>query len=398
VRRRSRNVGPAPLLGQLRSQFLRRFGRAPELGVRAPGRVNLIGEHTDYNGGLVLPCAIDRDTVVLAVRREDRRFRVFSIDLDRSGAFDASAPERRGDWLDYVMAPVFALGERGIPVAGLDLGIASRVPLESGLSSSAALGVAVASAIDRAQELGLDSREIATVAHRGESEFVGVGCGIMDQFASALGRPDHALRLDCRSLEIAPTPLAEGRLRILIAQSGVRRALADGGYRRRVAECASALTEARDAGIASEGASALRDLVPDDLPALEKALAPLLFRRTRHVITENARVDAVCERLAARDLEGVGALLVEGMRSLRDDYQVSTPELDVLCELGDAHPGCYGSRLTGAGFGGCTVHLVEPEAAEEVAGVIASGFEARFGRRPAVVTARAAAGAGDLAI
>jgi galactokinase len=328
------------VLGQLRSEFQRRFGRDPELGVRAPGRVNLIGEHTDYNGGLVLPCAIDRDTVVLAARREDRQLRAFSVDLDRSAAFDASAPERRGDWLDYVMAPVFALVERGLSVAGLDLGIASRVPLESGLSSSAALGVAVSSAIDRAQGLGLDSREIATVAHRGESEFLGVGCGIMDQFASALGRRDHALRLDCRSLEVAPIPLAEGRLRILIAQSGVKRALADGGYRQRVAECASALAGARDAGIASQGASALRDLLPDDLPALEKALAPQPFRRARHVITENARVDAVCERLAAGDLEGVGALLVEGMRSLRDDYHVSTPELDVLCELGDAHPGC----------------------------------------------------------
>jgi galactokinase len=386
------------LLGQLRSEFQHRFGRAPELGVRAPGRVNLIGEHTDYTGGLVLPCAIDRDTVVLAARREDQQVRVFSIEMGQTESFEASDPARRGDWLDYVMAPVFALLERGVRVAGLELGIASRVPLESGLSSSAALGVAVTCAIDRAQGLGLDGREIATVAHRGESEFLEVGCGIMDQFASALGRRDHALRLDCRSLEFLPIPLADGALRILIAQSGVKRALASGGYRERVTECASAMAAARDAGIASEGASELRDLGPGDLPALKKLLPPLLFRRARHVITENARVDAVCERLAAGNLAGVGELLVEGMRSLRDDYDVSTPELDVLCELGDAHPGCYGSRLTGAGFGGCTVHLVEPEAAEEVAGGIATGFEARFGRRPAILTARAAAGAGDLQI
>jgi galactokinase len=360
--------------------------------------VNLIGEHTDYNGGLALPCAIDRDTVVLVARREDRRVRAFSIEMGQAGSFDASAPVRRGDWLDYVMAPVFALLERGVRVAGCDLGIASRVPLESGLSSSAALGVAVTRAIDRAQGLRLDGREIATLAHRGESEFVGVGCGIMDQFASALGRRDHALRLDCRSLEIASIPLADGQLRMLIAQSGVKRAVAGGGYQERVTQCASALEAARRAGIASEGASALRDLGPGDLPALEKALSPLLFRRARHVITENARVDAVCQRLTEGDLEGVGELLAEGMRSLRDDYGVSTPELDALCELGDAHPGCHGSRLTGAGFGGCTLHLVEPEAAQEVAGVIATGFEARFGRRPAIVTARAAEGAGDLEI
>jgi galactokinase len=386
------------MLGQLRSQFQDRFARSPEVGVRAPGRVNLIGEHTDYSQGLVLPCAIDRDTVVLAARREDRRIEAFSIELGRAGGFDASAPARRGDWLDYVMAPVFALLERGVQVAGLELGIASRVPLQSGLSSSAALVVAVTTVLDRVQELGLDGREIATLAHRGESEFVGVGCGIMDQFASALGRRDHALRLDCRSLEIAPVPLADGGLRMLVAQSGVKRAVAGEGYRERVTQCASALDAARGAGIAAQGASALRDLGPDDLPALERALSPLLFRRVRHVITENSRVDAVCARLAAGDLEGVGELLIQGMRSLRDDYQVSTPELDLLCELGDAHPGCYGSRLTGAGFGGCTLHLVRSDAAEEVGAAIAAGFEARFGRRPAILTARAAAGAGDLEI
>jgi len=386
------------VLGQLESRFRSRFGRAPEIGVRAPGRVNLIGEHTDYNGGLVLPCAIDRETLVLAARRGDRQVRAFSIEMGGEGSFDASAPARRRDWLDHVMAPVFALLERGVRVDGLDLGIASRVPLESGLSSSAALGVAVTTAIDRAQGLELGAREIATLAHRGESSFLEVGCGIMDQFASALGRRDHALRLDCRSLEITPIPLAGGALRMLVAHSGVKRAVAGGGYQERVAQCASALAAARRAGIASGAASALRDLAPGDLPAMERALPPLLFRRARHVITENARVDAVCERLSAGDLEGVGALLVEGMRSLRDDYQVSTPELDLLCELGDAQPGCYGSRLTGAGFGGCTLHLVMSDAAEEVAAAIADGFEARLGRRPAILTARAAAGAGDLEI
>jgi galactokinase len=384
------------MLGQLRSQFQSRFGRAPEVGVRAPGRVNLIGEHTDYNGGLALPCAIDRDTVVLAARREDSRVEAFSLEMDQTGSFDAAAPVRRGDWLDYVTAPVFALLERGVRVTGLDLGIASRVPLQSGLSSSAALGVAVTTAIDRVQQLRLDAREIATLAHRGESEFLGVGCGIMDQFASALGQRDHALRLDCRSLEIEPVPLAGGGLRMLIAQSGVKRAVAGGGYQERVAQCAAALDGARDAGIASRDASALRDLGPDDLPALERALSPVLLRRARHVITENARVDDVCASLAAGDLEAVGELLIEGMRSLRDDYEVSTPELDLLCELGDAHPDCHGSRLTGAGFGGCTLHLVRPEPAEEVAEAIAAGFEARFGRRPPILTARAATGAGDL--
>jgi galactokinase len=183
---------------------------------------------------------------------------------------------------------------------------------------------------------------------------------------------------------------------MLIAQSGVKRSVAGAGYRERVTQCASALDAARRAGIATEGATALRDLGPEHLPALEKLLTPPLLGRARHVITENARVDAVCDRLSAGDLEGVGELLSEGMRSLRDDYEVSTPELDLLCELGDAHTGCYGSRLTGAGFGGCTLHLTHSDAAEEVAEFIAAGFEARFGRRPPILTARAEAGAGDL--
>ncbi len=384
------------MLGQLRSQFQSRFGRAPEFGVRAPGRVNLIGEHTDYSGGLVLPCAIDRDTVVLAARREDSRVEVFSVEMDQAGSFDASAPARRGDWLDYVMAPVFALLERDVRVAGLDLGIASRVPLESGLSSSAALGVAVTTAIDRAQQLRLDGREIATLAHRGESEFLGVGCGIMDQFASALGRRDHALRLDCRSLEIEPIPLADGGLRMLIAQSGVKRAVAGGGYQERVAQCAAALDAARGAGIAPMGASALRDLGPDDLPALEKALSPVLLQRARHVITENARVDAVCAGLAAGDLQAVGELLVEGMRSLRDDYEVSTPELDLLCELGDAHPGLlwvppHRSRLRG-------LHAAPGQAGGGGEGGRGHrrGLRGALRSTPPILTARAAEGAGDL--
>jgi len=254
--------------------------------------VNLIGEHTDYNDGLVLPCAIDRDTLVLAAPREDREVHAFSLDMDRAGSFGASAPDRRGDWLDYVRAPFLALRERGVHLTGIELGIASQVPLQSGLSSSAALGIAVTLAIDRAQALGLDAREVATLAHRGESEFLGVGCGIMDQFASALGRRDHALRLDCRSLETATIPLVDAGL--LIAHSGVNRSVADGSYQERVSQCQEALDAARRAGIAAEGATALRDLGPGDLPVLEEALSPMPFRRARHVITDNARVDAVC--------------------------------------------------------------------------------------------------------
>jgi galactokinase len=380
----------------LRETFRREFGRAPELGAAAPGRVNLIGEHTDYNEGLVLPCAIDRELVVLGARRGDARFRVFARDLGEGAEFDAKGLRRRGGWLDYVQGVVFALAERGLETGGLDLALASRLPRESGLSSSAALEVAVATLLDRAGGFGLDARERALVAHRAESDFVGVACGIMDQFASALGREDRALLIDCRSLALEEVPLPRAEAALLVVDSGVRRALVAGSYGDRRGECAEALRAAREAGVAP-GARALRDLGPDALPALERALPERLFRRARHVITENGRVVDAVQALLAHDLARAGACLREGMRSLRDDFAVTTPELDFLCERADAHPGVLGSRLTGAGFGGCTLHLVRPDAVEDVTRWIADGFEARFARRPPVLPVVASAGAREVA-
>jgi galactokinase len=379
----------------LAEAFQREFGRAPELGSCAPGRVNLIGEHTDYNEGLVLPCAIDREIVALGAARADGRFRVWARDLGERGEFDAKAPRRLGSWLDYVQGVVFALAERGLAAGGFDLALGSRLPRESGLSSSAALEVAVATLLDRAGGFGLGARERALVAHRAESGFVGVACGIMDQFASALGREDCALAIDCRSLALEEVPLPRSEVALLVVDSGVRRALVAGGYGDRRAECGAALRAAREARVAPD-LRALRDLEPVQLPTLARALPERLFRRARHVITENARVAAVVRALRARDLAAAGACLREGMRSLREDFEVSTPELDWLCARADAHPGVLGSRLTGAGFGGCTLHLVRPDAVEDVSGWIADGFEARFARRPPVLRVAASAGAREV--
>ena len=279
-----------------------------------------------------------------------------------------------------MQGPFAALRERGVEPPGLDLAIASDVPREAGLSSSAALEVAVAFAAAAAAGAALPPRELALVAHRAETGFVGVQCGIMDPFASALGRRGAALRIDCRTQEVEPIPIA-GALALLVVHSGVERRLVAGGYAERVRECRAALAASRAAGVAPE-ARALRDLAPADLPALERALDPVLFRRARHVVTENARVDAFATALRAGALDEAGRLLCEGMASLQRDFEVSVPELDALCAAGDAQPGCYGSRLTGAGWGGCTLHLVAPAAAPAVRDAVAAAFESRFARRP----------------
>jgi galactokinase len=380
------------LRGRAADELARRFGRAPTHGARAPGRVNLIGEHTDYNDGLVLPCAIDRATVVLAAPREDARVRAASADLGAQAEFALAAPARAGDWADYVRAVAAALAEAGHALRGADLAIASDVPLGAGLSSSAALGVATTYALAGVAGVALAPPEAAELAHRAENHFAGIGCGILDQFASALGAPERALRIDCRTRVVAHIALPPAAT-WLVADSGAHRELARGGYRERVAECAAALATAKRAGLAARSASALRDLGEDALPALERVLPEPLLRRARHVIRENARVDAFARALSVHDLAAAGALMRESHASLRDDYCVSTRELDVLCALGNAARGCHGSRLTGAGFGGCTLHLVERDAATAVARALEAGFAAAFGRAPRVWAVRASEGA-----
>jgi len=395
----------------------RHFGRALPFAARAPGRVNLIGEHTDYNGGLVLPCAIERSTTVLAAPREDGRVRVWAADLDEEAAFEAAAPARQGSFVDYVQGVFAALAERGPAPGGFDLAIASDVPREAGLSSSAALGVAVATVLDHAAGLGLGPLERGRVAHRGESHFVGVGCGILDPWASALAREGRLLRIDCASESVAEVPFPAEHARLLIAHSGVRRALGlardsaggegERGYGDRVGECAEALLAARAHGLVEATLPSASALTAEEVDAIARSAVPAhLARRLRHVVSENDRVRrvvAALEQVAAggdpdAGLEAVGACLREGQASLRDDFEVSIPELDVLCADADAHPGCFGSRLTGAGFGGCTLHLVRRDAAREVADAIATGFEARFGRRPELLETAPGAGAGPLPV
>ncbi|MBR22898.1 MAG: galactokinase [Microcella pacifica] len=339
-----------------RAGFEAVFGRAPDGLWSAPGRVNLIGEHTDYNEGFVLPFAIDRRTLVALGVRDDRRVRVASTFADELAEIDLDAltPESLDGWSAYPLGVAWALGEHGADlsaVPGVDLFIDSDVPVGAGLSSSAAIESAVAMALNDSWRLGLDRPTLARVGQRAENVAVGAPTGIMDQSASLLGAADHAVFLDCRSLvsELVPLGLAEAGLAILVIDTGVKHAHATGGYGERRAAC--------ERGAAALGASSLRDLTVDDLPRARQLLDDVTFRRVRHVITENQRVLDTVEVLRESGAAAIGGLLDASHRSMRDDFEISVPELDLAVETAVA-AGAIGARMTGGGFGGSAIALV----------------------------------------
>ncbi len=377
----------ADRLERLREAFRRRWSRSPTHCARAPGRVNLIGEHTDYNDGFVLPMAIDRDIWIVFAPRNDRQVRLWSADFGQTSAFavEAIARDPSAPWSDYVRGVAWALAERGIVLRGLDAVIQGEVPIGAGLSSSAALEVAAGLALLTAAGQFISPTELALACQRAENEFVGNRCGIMDQFVSALGRRGHALFLDCRTLHHEHVPLPAG-YRIVVANSMVRRALVDSAYNERRAQCEEA---ARAMGL-----RALRDA---DEAALESAKARMsegVYRRARHVVAENGRVLQAVDAMRRGDAGTLGALMDASHASLRDDYEVSCRELDTLVAIARRLPGCLGARMTGAGFGGCTVNLVRADAVDAFVPALREAYHAATGLAPDVYVCDAAEGAG----
>ena len=384
------------LLERARAGFKRSYpdctGRA--VMVRAPGRVNLIGEHTDYNDGYVLPAAIERETVMAGAARDDRTVRVAALDLDRRASFGLDSLERSaGDesGVNYIKGVAAVLESQGRRLRGMDAVIASDIPIGSGLSSSAALEVAAARLWSELDALEMEPVELALAAQQAENEFVGMRCGIMDQMASVLGREGHAVFLDCRTREYRLVPLPSQRALIVICDSGVRRELSASEYNRRREQCEQAVESLRRL---SPGIRALRDVDTETLASARGLLDPLLFLRARHVVSENERVLASVEALQHGDLGRFGGLMNASHDSLRDDYEVSCRELDVLVEAARGVPGVLGSRLTGAGFGGCTVSLVEDSAVEGFAADVASHYRRETGRDMGRIVTGAAEGAG----
>jgi galactokinase len=380
---------PMPTVSDLPQLFRQRFGAAPRL-FRAPGRVNLIGEHTDYNDGFVLPAALDLATYVAIAPRADRLIRVHSVNLDRECAFDPVAPQHAGDWSDYLRGVALELERSGHPLKGADVAVLSTLPMGAGLSASAALEVAFGFALLSVAGKEVSRLDLAKICQRAENEFVGMRCGIMDQFISCHGVAGCALLLDCRSLEARPIPIDPG-VRVVVCNTMVHHQLATSAFNQRRRECEEAVARL---SAAMNEVLALRDVSVEALDRHAALLPETLLRRARHVVGENARVIEAAAAFEARDFAAVGRLMNASHESLRDDYEVSCPELDLMVDLARRAPGVHGARMTGGGFGGCTVSLVDAAAAEDFAGAVGPAYERATGRAPMIFSCFPGAGAG----
>lgn len=374
-----------PLQHQVTREFQIRFGAPPELVVRAPGRVNLIGEHTDYNDGFVLPMAIDRAAWIALRPRDDRRVIAYSLDFDQSSGFTLDGMRHAGaGWVEYLKGVAWALQEAGYALNGWEGVVSGDVPIGAGLSSSAALEMATARAFAAVSDWAWEAATMAKLGQRAENQWVGVNCGIMDQMISAAGIADHALLIDCRSLETQAAPLPPGTV-VVVLDTATRRGLVDSAYNERRAQC--------EAAARFFGAPALRDVSPETFEARAAELDDLVRRRARHVITENARTLAAAEAMRRGDAIELGRLMDASHVSLRDDFGVSSHELNVMVEAARDHQACYGARMTGAGFGGCAIALVRAGAAKDFATQVTADYQAATEIEPHVYICVATDGA-----
>jgi galactokinase len=365
--------------------FHERFGLPPELLVRAPGRINLIGEHTDYNDGFVLPMAIDREVWIALRRRADGVVSAHSLDLGESASYHLGGYARDDGWLEYVKGVSWALSGYQSPLTGWEGVIAGDVPIGAGLASSAALEMAAARAFAAVSGLEWDAVAMARLARRAEVEWVGVNCGIMDQMISAAGEEGYAMLLDCRSLTRRQVAIP-GSVSIVVLDTGTRRDLLDSAYNTRRAECEVA---ARWLGRGS-----LRDATVEDVAtAAARRGDGVLLRRARHVVTENARTLRAADAMARDDAFTLGLLMNQSHDSLRDDFEVSSPALETMVALAREHPACYGARLTGAGFGGCAVAAVSAPSAGAFAQEVGAAYLRSTGLAATTYVCKASAGA-----
>jgi galactokinase len=380
---------------EVREDFRQQFGHQEVRVFRAPGRVNLIGEHTDYNDGFVLPVAIDRETVVAAAQNNSRRVRVHSLNVNESAEFDLDnpGPKLRGVWLDYIEGVAQALKARGARLAGVDMALSSDVPVGAGLSSSAALEISTGMAMLAVSNVEIGRVELALAGQQAEHEYVGTRCGIMDQLVATCGLKGHALLIDCRSLATRQIPLDTSEIVIAICDTRVKHELSSSEYNKRREECE------RGVEILSEalpGITALRDVSVADFEKYENRLPEPIRSRCRHVVTENARTLMAADALEAADFALMGQLMLKSHESLRDDYEVSCKELDALVEIATSIEGVRGARMTGGGFGGCTVNLVERRALEKFQEKVTGEYNKVTGKIPTIYISEPGNGAREI--
>lgn len=366
---------------ELKQAFFDLYGTDARI-FRAPGRVNLIGEHTDYNDGFVMPVALDLYASVAAAPRNDRRLRIRSENFSETCEFDLdeTRPRPRGHWSDYARGVSIALEQAGYRLRGADLLLQSDVPVGSGLSSSAAIEVAVALALLGEANLKIDPANLARLCQQAENEFVGAHVGIMDQFVACNGRAGFALMLDCRTLDHRLIPLPDSA-RLVTLNTMVKHALASNEYNARRAECEAGV---RHLGKSLPNIRALRDVTMDELERFGRDMPETIYKRCRHVISENARVIEAAAALERRDLASLGRLMRASHASLRDDYEVSCSSLDIMVGIADRCEGVYGARMTGGGFGGCAISIVEVGHVEEFKRRVASAYAEATGLLPEV--------------
>lgn len=382
-------MNTAPALAAVVQAFKERYAAAPSFVVRAPGRVNLIGEHTDYNDGFVLPLAIDRAVWIALRPARHRHVRVVSLEYGEECEFDFSDDQpRENEWIEYMRGVAWALLNSGCELTGWEAVMTSEVPIGAGLSSSAALELATARAFAAVSAIPWEPRRMALLAQRAENEWVGVNCGIMDQMISAAGAAGHALLIDCRSLEFRAVRLP-AETAVVIMDTATRRGLVDSAYNERRASCELAAQLL--------GVTALRDVDLSTFEARAAGMNELVRKRARHVISENERTLAAAEALQQNDAVSAGALMNASHVSLRDEFEVSRAELDTVVNIAQRHDACFGARMTGAGFGGCAVALVQRSAADSFAASVARDYAAATGLQPKVYVCSASAGASVIA-
>jgi len=370
--------------------FARCFGHPPRWLVAAPGRVNLIGEHTDYNDGFVLPMAIDRYILIAADVNTSGRVTLHNETTGETATFGIRPKVERGEpsWSNYVRGVIAGFQKRREKVSGFDAVIESTLPLGGGLASSAALEVATATLLESMSGQALDPLEKALLCQQAEHDFAGVPCGIMDQFTSILAQADHAVLLDCRSRTTTSVPMTDPAVTVLVINTNVRHKLAESEYAKRRSQCEAA---ARILNV-----KALRDVTSTALEAARRQMEPAVYRRARHVVSENARTVQAAQAIQNSDWPTVGQLMYASHASLREDYEVSCPELDTVVEMAQTmglEAGIIGCRMTGGGFGGCTVSLVKTEAVQRITRNLDPAYEKRTGRQASIFSSRPAAGA-----